>query len=561
MSVRRKKTVCAAIALVLGAQALLPAVAAAQEPPKRTRPQVIAELPVGFGRGEVGVESTPEGDWGATAFAIGPDGRFYVVDGVNDKLVVLDAKGELVKETPFPKELVCPEDIIVTAGGIYLMDVAAQPGFVCRMSSGGSIEATWPLPEELNGQAVTGIAVPDAGGEDVFLEVDGTWSMPLVRNGRLAHAKPPVLVRRGNRVDVTAAETAEYGLRGRSGHAYATSLDRVGGHEGVVNIFEGGRRLRSLRVRTAGRLAHLKALASDAAGVNYLTVEEESTDGRNAVSSYVEALDTAGHARARFEVPVHRFATTPNRPLRVDASGRVFCLVPGRNTATIERLAELEVADATTHETASIPTGALSARVSDVWRSIRTALTPSSAHAIWDQIDANDRANDYVYNSWYCSSANYSRSCGDYRPAYITSSNKTYRSVPYCWGGFDKADTFNAAMRGGKDAGDVKTSGSKRSCTAGVDCSGFLSRLWGLTTKRSTYTLSGASYSISRSRMDCADLYLKPGSHAIAHKYFTGNGDSAVWESTTSSDKDRVVSWVRTASYLSNYQTRRNNSW
>jgi len=66
-------------------------------------------------------------------------------------------------------------------------------------------------------------------------------------------------------------------------------------------------------------------------------------------------------------------------------------------------------------------------------------------------------------------------------------------SIPYCWGGFDTPDSFDAALRQGKWAGDICTE-KKRAMldnavslqTAGIDCSGFISRCWRLSKSYST---------------------------------------------------------------------------
>jgi hypothetical protein len=59
--------------------------------------------------------------------------------------------------------------------------------------------------------------------------------------------------------------------------------------------------------------------------------------------------------------------------------------------------------------------------------------------------------------------------------------------VPYCWGGFDTPESFDENLRTGKFAGDVYTAekragldNARSQFTAGVDCSGFVSRCWNL---------------------------------------------------------------------------------
>ena len=74
------------------------------------------------------------------------------------------------------------------------------------------------------------------------------------------------------------------------------------------------------------------------------------------------------------------------------------------------------------------------------------------------------------------------------------------RGVPYKWGGFDTPARFDAGVRAGRAAGDVYTAEKRRKGGAavsaeavGIDCSGFVSRCWGLAEKHSTSMLFGIS--------------------------------------------------------------------
>ena len=544
----------------------------ASGPPTGTGPtrEVVASLPVGGGPGEIGVEVGPEETWGASAFAVGPDGVFYVVDGVNDKIVVLSADGAMLREIPLPEPLVGPEDIAVTADGVYVLDVAAQPGVVCRLDAAGCVQRTWEVPPEHSARhGVTGIAVQDAEGEDIFLELDGSWQVPFVEDGGAVTARSLPLVRHGNRADVPAADAARFGIRSyRPGRTYSTCLDTEAPNSGTITCNErGGRRIR-LVVRAKGEIGRLVPIGEDRDSRHYAAVDELAEDGKLS-GSRISAFGADGVEQGAFRVPTERFATWPNKPVRVSQDGHVFCLVPSEGAVTIERLPE-EKADSSVAAMSEEPQSEEPRRedpksrgswLARFWDKLLDAVEPSEAHAAWTRLNASDRAWEFVDLAWYCSKANYDRSCGDYRPAYLTAYGKTYYGVPYCWGGFDTAATFKSLMSSGKDAGDVNTSGSKRSCTGGVDCSGFVSRVWGLGTKYSTKTLPNISYRIARTSMAVGDIYNIAGSHAIVFRYLTSTGASAVWESTMSSDKDRVVAWTRTSAQLANYDTRRYQNW
>ena len=64
--------------------------------------------------------------------------------------------------------------------------------------------------------------------------------------------------------------------------------------------------------------------------------------------------------------------------------------------------------------------------------------------------------------------------------------------LPYQWGGFSTPEQFDAALERGLAAGHLPTGrgASASRHAAGVDCSGFVSRCWGLAAKRSTRSLA-----------------------------------------------------------------------
>ncbi len=70
------------------------------------------------------------------------------------------------------------------------------------------------------------------------------------------------------------------------------------------------------------------------------------------------------------------------------------------------------------------------------------------------------------------------------------------KSVPYKWGGFDTPESFLKGIKEGKKAGDVASKWKRQhgdavvsSGSVGIDCSGFVSRCWGLSRPYSTKEL------------------------------------------------------------------------
>jgi len=74
-------------------------------------------------------------------------------------------------------------------------------------------------------------------------------------------------------------------------------------------------------------------------------------------------------------------------------------------------------------------------------------------------------------------------------------------SMPYMWGGFDTPESFQWKIQRGYFAGDVATETKKSLLergvsrrAAGIDCSGFVSRCWGLRSAYSTRRLHLVSH-------------------------------------------------------------------
>jgi hypothetical protein len=72
--------------------------------------------------------------------------------------------------------------------------------------------------------------------------------------------------------------------------------------------------------------------------------------------------------------------------------------------------------------------------------------------------------------------------------------------MPYMWGGFDTPESFQWKINRGYFAGDIATKDKVRLLedgvshrATGIDCSGFISRCWGLRKARSTRTLHHVS--------------------------------------------------------------------
>ena len=101
--------------------------------------------------------------------------------------------------------------------------------------------------------------------------------------------------------------------------------------------------------------------------------------------------------------------------------------------------------------------------------------------------------------------------------------------VPYKWGGFDSLKEFAAGVKAGRYAGDVYTAEKRRQLdaavsqeTAGVDCSGLVSRCWKLDRAYSTRTLPSLCDPLaSYEDLKPGDILNTGNSHVLLFKEWT----------------------------------------
>jgi|GEM_PF-1453017 len=89
-------------------------------------------------------------------------------------------------------------------------------------------------------------------------------------------------------------------------------------------------------------------------------------------------------------------------------------------------------------------------------------------------------------------------------------------NVPYKWGGFTSIDDFAAGVVQGKKCGDdyLESMGHSDEYCIGVDCSGFVSRCWGMDEKYFTATMHEISHELpSYSSLQRGDALNKPHHH------------------------------------------------
>jgi hypothetical protein len=110
-------------------------------------------------------------------------------------------------------------------------------------------------------------------------------------------------------------------------------------------------------------------------------------------------------------------------------------------------------------------------------------------------------------------------------------------------------------------AGDISfNDGGTASCSRGVDCSGFVTRVWGESQKLYTWTIPNYSTLLGGlGDLWFGDVLNKPYYH-VALFDTTCSGGARVYHSTTYGSYDRVIRRCHYWSYFNGYDPRRYNN-
>ncbi len=311
---------------------------------------------------------------------------------------------------------------------------------------------------------------------------------------------------------------------------------------------------------TGSPLASAREIGMDDQGRRYVQWAELVRDTPSVVVRvFVGRFGSAAELEAVAEVPVAEMSYAPADFLTITKGGELVVMMPTRNQVQL-RMIPFQKLDAKNvlPDNRLLPLNQLKILQDRKGRSIglRTHVlsaldgtgkpfVPGEMMAPFkkarlkeisrDDIVANGMA--FLSLKWILSSANYekagvpnrcNKSAGEYwrRPYWITKAKvgKEMARVPYKWGGFDSPAGYAKRMARGDLAGDVCTcrSSSHNYCvvgyTAGVDCSGFVSRAWGLPAKKGTSTLGEVANMISGWRDDASlvkrgDALNRSGNH------------------------------------------------
>jgi hypothetical protein len=515
----------------------------------------VFSLSIGSGRAQVGYEQGG-GDaeaWGPWSFTVLQNGNVAVLDAANQRLLVVDRSGEEVRSIPYAElGLASPVDLCEWRGKLAVAECNTTP------------------------EAVVLVDLAEAGprfmgAEDGGLQlVVGMTESHRVTDGAKGHdlasirkAEPAVDVRGVGKVVVEPA--AADGKAGSSVRVNRAT-DRSILSRSVRADDAPAERVKPLGGTPAGGLLVDTAYLVPAGdGVQVKFYVEELSSG---------TLDTV----ASVTVPTDEFYLWPARYLSVDQKGQVWCMVAGVDRVSFRILKPTSGGPDVDDGSIARSVNAFAQRAG---RAIVSGLEPSVALADasppsraipWSRANGQSVASSYCNLSWWCSSGAYYRSCNsadNIRPRNIYVGG-VFTGVSYGWGKWTTPDSFKSYVEAGTyDAGDI---GSKyvESCVVGTDCSGLVSRIWGLLVKHSTTTLPAHATQLADSTSvgqlafgDVFDRTVSPGRHVLCFGQMQGLDTFYCFEATTRNNVDRVAFWTRSKAELlaNSYHIYRYNYW
>lgn len=175
-------------------------------------------------------------------------------------------------------------------------------------------------------------------------------------------------------------------------------------------------------------------------------------------------------------------------------------------------------------------------------------LLPAPARALGRE-EVMAEAARFAQHNWEMRAANQKGTCqGEYRSDHALGKQV---GVPYAWGGSMDLSEFDRRIGAGQAAGSHSRDGIL-TCVAGVDCSGFISRVWRLAKRESTSTLGTVTRPITLEELLPGDALNKAGKHVVLFAGTSADGKPIIYEASGSASRVRMAtpSWSYLAGYV-----------
>jgi hypothetical protein len=450
---------------------------------------------------------------------VAADGSIWIADTAGDRVVGYTRNGRRIGVHDVRGRVVGIGDLTVGHRRIAILDIAAASPAVLTIdrTTGGSLK-TVVLPPQLGLTAgLSGIAFDPEGR--LILEYEGGSRTSPVDGPATRRAEPGRSVD-GGRFAVEPGSPDQ--VRSSARVSYGTITFQVSVPQILGGVYLLGERDTSLDV--------------------IVDAKAQEADGTIRVDRSVRRYSADGQLLGSGRVPVARRQAYVAHDLGAAPDGTIVALVPRQDRFDIISVG----LQATPRDVLPAPEAFMPA-----------PTHPATARGCRDRRMMDWVFFEYLKNSRYLTAGNISGACpGRMKPRYLGGAG-TYSSVAYDWGGWDTVTQWNSFMVNGSQACDIDT--TSQACSKGVDCSGLVTRTWGLGSKYSTWSLPNISRVVALSSLVSYDIFNDPGNHVV-HWHVWSGGGLMVSEATVSNRFDRVVQrWVDDT-YVDGFSPRRFNN-
>ncbi|HEX9963276.1 MAG TPA: hypothetical protein VGB00_20255 [Pyrinomonadaceae bacterium] len=494
-----------------------------QKKTEAAKEKIVFSIPTGTGG--VNFEGGNAEDvlrWGPEGFRICPDYTFLITDSVTNRLLRFNVAGELLQIIEI-KDAAGITDAVMSRDGIFfVLDKAAMQPTILVLSSDGEVKDKASLTGDTPEIGLSGLLLDSQ--DRILLEMFGGSEY------RSPHNREAEAIFSANE-NIKTIIDADYGNFTGSSRGGVTIDDKLFAAIEVDNFL--------------GSLNILHVTPRDEV---FVLVEEVTSTPEISVDQSVHYFASDGSLIGKARVPISESYTFVQHNIAVAPDNQVYAMLTHPDGADIVRLTFVSALEPIL---APIITDEIE---TESEKELAAALPPISR----DQILQNAQA--YIDSETELSEQNINGNCpGRIKPRYLGAPGK-YKSVPYDWGGWDTIADFQRFMLQGRQAGDIVRTGQKtvESCSRGVDCSGFVTRCWGIESQKyGTATLPQISVEIPLSQIKPGDILNKVSDHVVIFAKFEMVNQRPVrvltWEATMGNRNDRAVhtwwSWSRLASY------------
>lgn len=514
--------------------------------------EIICQIPIGD-QGIHYEENLNVPPWGPSAFVIGSDQTFWIADAAANRVLQFDKTCNLELIISLDGLATAPTDLAVTTEALWVLDASSQQATILQFSRNGDWIAQYPLPESLSiAEGLSGITLSPQG--ELLVEQE---------NGAQLHR----MVKSSD--STISAAASSYVLEEQSIQVSISGLTSDNPATGYINTGS-----IEIKISVPNNLGGLRVLGFAQDHSLYAVLEEVALRNTIIVDQRLQHYAPDGTLLGEARSPVQTQYTYVPHALAMDTNGNVYFLVTHPTGVEIRRL------DFVTDLEPLIPTLEPTNQI-DKLSSMATPepfVTPAPTPEITFQpssLDSDDstlactitretimaNAAAFVNNSISLSDTNVNGVCGGRgKPRYLGVAG-VYSSVPYDWGGKVSLEIFNTKMREGKQAGDINTAGVE-ACSVGVDCSGFIARVWNVpafdaTCCENVGTGKLPEYSTQLSsinELQRGDILNNVGSHVALFDRFSDNGNNGFYsyEATTDWNVDRVYKGFRSWTWVAN---------